>query len=428
VRRRLPACLTAGVDAAAVLELLEGRRLGWSLPGPMYHDADVFALDLAHVWHREWVFAGLVCELAEPGDYLTLQVGAFPLVVIRGGDGELRALHNVCRHRGSVICEEANGRAGRRLVCPYHQWTYDLAGRHVGGRSMPADVDPAELGLRVAHCATIGGLVFVCVATDPPDVAPLRSLVEPYLAPFDLERAIVAHRTTFVEHANWKLVMENNRECYHCRLAHPELCVSFPAGAQHNGAGTSEQLAELEELVARAEAAGLPSRLASADDHHYRVMRLPFEHGATGMTLDGRPAFDTRFGGLPPHLDLGDVLLYHYPSSWNHFMADHAVTFRLLPVGPGASQLHTTWLVPEGTRPLTEADLERLTAVWLATNAQDATLVARAQRGVTSPAYEPGPYSPAEEEGVEQFVDWYVQRMRTHLGASVRGPAVAAST
>ena len=189
VRRRFLACLTAGVDAAAVLELMEGRRLGWSLPGPMYHDADVFALDLVHVWHREWVFAGLVCELAEPGDYLTLQVGDFPLVVIRGGDGELRALHNVCRHRGSVICEEAHGRAGRRVVCPYHQWTYDLAGRHVGGRSMPADVDPAELGLRVAHCATIGGLVYVCVAADPPDVAPLRSLVEPYLAPFDLERA-----------------------------------------------------------------------------------------------------------------------------------------------------------------------------------------------------------------------------------------------
>ena len=191
------------------------------------------------MWHREWVFAGLVCELAEPGDYLTLQVGDFPLLVIRGGDGELRALHNVCRHRGSVICEEAHGRVGRRVVCPYHQWTYDLAGRHVGGRSMPADVDPAELGLRAAHCATIGGLVYVCVAADPPDVAPLRSLVEPYLAPFDLERAVVAHRTTIVEHANWKLVMENNRECYHCRSAHPELCVSFPAGAQHNGAGTS---------------------------------------------------------------------------------------------------------------------------------------------------------------------------------------------
>ena len=154
-------------------------------------------------------------------------------------------------------------------------------------------------------------------------------------------------------------------------------------------------------------------------------------HGATGMTLDGRPAFDTRFGGLPPHLDLGDVLLYHYPSSWNHFMADYAVTFRLLPVGPGASQLHTTWLVPEGTRPLTEADLGAVDRGWRPPTPRTPPWSTRAQRGVTSPAYEPGPYSPTEEEGVEQFVDWYVQRMRTHLGAmrarsGGRGPRRAA--
>ena len=145
------------------------------------------------------------------------------------------------------------------------------------------------------------------------------------------------------------------------------------------------------------------------------------------MTIDGRPAVDGRFGCLPADIDMGDVLLYHYPSSWNHFMADHAITFRLLPLGPGVSQLHTTWLVPEGTGPLTGADLERLTTVWLATNAQDAALVERAERGVTSPAYRPGPYSPVEEEGVEQFVGWYADRMCNRLGTFVHGPTVASA-
>ena len=252
-------------------------------------------------------------------------------------------------------------------------------------------------------------------------------MVEPYLAPFDLDRAVVAHRTTFVEHANWKLVMENNRECYHCHSAHPELCVSFPRAPNTSGWARRSSWPSSTTFVTQAEAAGLPSQLAAADDLQYRVMRLPLENGSTSMTLDGRPAVDHRFGLLPSHLDLGDVLLYHYPSSWSHFMADHALTFRLLPLGAGASQLHTTWLVPEGTGPLTEADLERLTAVWLATNAQDATLVERAQRGVTSPAYRSGPYSPVEEDGVEQFVDWYSRRMRTRLGAAVHGLAVAAS-
>ena len=402
----------------SVLELLADRRRGWPLPGALYTSAAAFELDLEHVWHREWVFAGHECELVEPGDFLTLQVGAFPLIVLRGADGELRALHNVCRHRGSIICDAeshaAAGRIGRRLVCPYHQWSYQHDGAFAGGRDVPVDVDRRALDLATAHCTTVGGLVFVCVAVEPPDPEPLQQLVEPYLAPFDLRHAVVAHQETFVEHGNWKLVMENNRECHHCRLAHPELCTSFPQGTMHSGGGSAEELRRMDEIVAEAEAAGLPSRLAAEARLQYRVMRMPLEAGTRSMTLDGAPAVDRRFGALPD-LDLGDLLLYHYPSSWDHFMADHAVTFRMLPLGPTTTQLRTTWLVPPGGD---ADDLARLTAVWQATNRQDTTLVERAQRGVASPAYRPGPYAPTEEEGVIQFVDWYVGTLLARAGKS----------
>ena len=172
--------------------------------------------------------------------------------------------------------------------------------------------------------------------------------------------------------------MENNRECHHCRLAHPELCTSFPQGTMHSGGGSADELRRMDEIVAEAEAAGLPSRLAADARLQYRVMRMPLEAGTRSMTLDGAPAVDRRFGALPD-LDLGDLLLYHYPSSWNHFMADHAVTFRMLPLGPTTTELRTTWLVPPGGD---ADDLARLTAVWTATNRQDTTLVERAQRGV----------------------------------------------
>ncbi len=402
----------------SVLELLADRRRGWSLPGALYTSAAAFELDLEHVWHREWVFAGHECELAEPGDFLTLQVGAFPLIVLRGADGVLRALHNVCRHRGSVICDAGShadaGRIGRRLVCPYHQWSYQHDGEFAGGRDVPVEVDRRALDLGTAHCATVAGLVFVCVATEPPDPAPLQQLVEPYLVPFDLGHAVVAHRSTFVEHGNWKLVMENNRECHHCRLAHPELCTSFPQGTMHSGGGSADELRRMDEIVAAAEQAGLPSRLAADARLQFRVMRMPLEAGTRSMTLDGAPAVDRRFGALPD-LDLGDLLLYHYPSSWNHFMADHAVTFRMLPLGPTTTELRTTWLVPPGGD---ADDLDRLTAVWTATNGQDTALVERAQRGVSSPAYRPGPYAPTEEEGVIQFVDWYVGTLLARAGKS----------
>ena len=402
----------------SLLELLADRRRGWSLPGALYTSAAAFELDLEHVWHREWVFAGHECELVEPGDFLTLQVGAFPLVVLRGADGELRALHNVCRHRGSIICDAAShaetGRIGRRLVCPYHQWSYQHDGAFAGGRDVPVEVDRRALDLGTAHCATVGGLVFVCVAAEPPDPSPLQELVEPYLAPFDLGRAVIAHQETFVENGNWKLVMENNRECHHCRLAHPELCTSFPQGTMHSGGGSADELQRMDEIVAAAEAAGLPSRLAADARLQYRVMRMPLEAGTRSMTLDGAPAVDRRFGALPD-LDLGDLLLYHYPSSWNHFMADHALTFRMLPLGPTTTELRTTWLVPPGGD---ADDLDRLTAVWTATNRQDTALVERAQRGVSSLAYRPGPYAPTEEEGVIQFVDWYVGTLLARAGKS----------
>jgi phenylpropionate dioxygenase-like ring-hydroxylating dioxygenase large terminal subunit len=137
------------------------------------------------------------------------------------------------------------------------------------------------------------------------------------------------------------------------------------------------------------------------------------------MTRDGAPAVGSRFGSLGSadtgDADVGDMLLYHYPSTWNHFMADHAVTFRILPVGPTATELRTTWLVPGDAIEGRDYDVARLTEVWEATNRQDTALVERVQRGVRSPAYRPGPYAPVEEEGVIQFVDWYADTLGRRL-------------
>ena len=405
--------------ATALADALALRRPGYSLPGELYHDPAYFALELELLWQREWVLAGHVCELREPGEFLTLTVGTSPLVVVRGHDGEIRALHNVCRHRGSIVCEAAHGVARRRLVCPYHQWSYELDGRLARARSIADDVETGELGLAPAGCEVVGGLIFVSVADEPRDVGPLRELVEPYLEAFGLESAKVAHETTAVEHGNWKLVVENNRECFHCRSAHPELCATFPDGTQHSGTGTAEELRALVAFVDRCETLGLPSRFRSAPDAQFRAMRLPLVDGARSMTRDGAPAVGRRLGSLGTgdtgDADVGDMLLYHYPSTWNHFMADHAVTFRILPVGPMATELRTTWLVPGDAVEGRDYDVARLTEVWEATNRQDTALVERVQRGVRSPAYRPGPYAPVEEEGVIQFVDWYADTLGRRL-------------
>jgi Rieske 2Fe-2S family protein len=285
---------------------------------------------------------------------------------------------------------------------------------------MDADFDRSGYGLASAWCEDIAGMLFVCVADSPPDVGPMRAMIEPYLAPFDLRSAKVAHQSTVIESGNWKLVMENNRECFHCRTAHPELCASFPEAPLHSGGGSPDELAEQAELVERCEALGLPSRFLITDDFQYRVARLPLLAPAVSMTPDGKPAVSKRFPALPD-VYVGDMLCYHYPSLWSHFVADHALTFRLTPISATQTELRTTWLVPGDAVEGVDYDLDNLTSVWSATNDQDRRLVERTQVGVTSPAYRPGPYSPVEEEGVLQFIEWYTGVMSERL-AEHQGP------
>ena len=411
-----------------VSDMVAGHRPGFALPGPLYTSGAAHRADLEAIWYHEWVFAGHEAELAAPASYLTLQIGDYPIIVVRDRDGSLNALHNVCRHRGSRLCDDETGSVGRRITCPYHQWTYELNGALTWARSMPDDLEPDQLALGRAHCASIGGLVFVCLAEgSPPDIEPVRALLGPYLAPYGLAGARVAHGETIVEQGNWKLVMENNRECYHCRNSHPELCRTFPEAPLHSGGGTAAEVAATAELVERCEAAGLPSRFRISDDHSYRAMRMAFTGGAQAMTMDGKPAVASPFPGLPEG-NLGDVLLYHYPSTWIHVMGDHAVTFRILPTSPTTTELRTVWLVPGTAVEGVDYDRRRLTEVWSVTNAQDSALVARTQLGVASPAFRPGPYSPVEEDGVSQFVQWYTGLMRRRLaradaGADPRGVA-----
>lgn len=147
----------------------------------------VIQADLDRIWHCEWVFVGPAAAVGEAGDYDTVEVGDYHLVVVVAPMVWSRALHSVCRHRGAVLCDEASGKR-RRIVCPYHQWCARLDGSLAKARQTPDGFQPDEHSLLPAHCEIAGGLVFVCVAETAPDFAPVRALVEPYLAPFDLAR------------------------------------------------------------------------------------------------------------------------------------------------------------------------------------------------------------------------------------------------
>jgi glycine betaine catabolism A len=398
---------------------LKGRRPGHTLPGEFYVDPEIYQADLESLFYREWLFVGHDCELPRTGDYLTAQVGDYPVLVVRGGDDAIRAFHNTCRHRGSRICSAEKGSAVR-LVCPYHNWSYGLDGRLLFARDTAKPFDAQALGLKPIACESVAGYLWICLAPAPPDFSASRTLLEPYFAPHGLEKAKVAFESTIVENGNWKLVWENNRECYHCQSNHPELCRSFPQEPTVSGVSGGDDDPEIAAHWSRLEGAGLPSQFRITDDGACRVARMPLVPGVESYTMSGRPAVAKPLAAGLREPEIGSLLMFNYPSIWNHILGDHAVTFRVLPIGPKLTAVTTKWLVNADAVEGVDYDLKALTEVWLATNDQDRRIVEENQIGVSSPAFEPGPYNPVHEGGVIQFVDWYASALERALNPRAR--------
>ena len=399
------------------------HKAGFSLERSFYTAEEIHRLDLEAAFYREWLFAGHECELQDSGSYLTLQLGDYPLLIVRDAGGTIRAFHNACRHRGSRLCSADRGKLAK-LVCPYHQWTYELDGRLLFARDMGPEFEAEGFGLKPVHCETLAGYVFVCLAETPPDFASFRAVAEPYLAPHGLADAKVAYETTIVERGNWKLVWENNRECYHCAGNHPELCRTFPDTPTLTSPTGDEADPATLQLWERCRSLGLPSGFAISPDAQYRLTRLPLLRDAESYTLSGKRAVKRPLNASVDAADIGALLFYHYPSTWNHVLVDHAVSFRVVPLGPQETAVTTKWLVHKDAVEGVDYDRKTLTEVWEATNDQDRQVVEENQRGINSPAYEPGPYSPVHEAAVIQFVDWYrnilEQRLRDEVPVATR--------
>jgi len=402
-----------------MLNLIRARKYAHSLPQPFYLDEDFFKIDMELIWYRDWLFVGHECELAKAGSYFTFQVGDFPVVVVRTREGAIKAFHNSCRHRGSRVCTQEKGTAAR-LVCPYHQWTYDLDGKLVFARQMADDFDPAAHSLKPVACETVAGYVFVCLSSQPADFKPFRTLMEPYFLPHNLRDAKVAHEMTIIEQGNWKLVWENNRECYHCAANHPELCKSYPEAPNVTGVSGGADDPEMVAHWDHCEKNGLPSRFSIDGQGQFRAIRSPLLRDAVSYTMTGQPAVKRGLSDAVTTDKIGALMLFHYPTTWNHVLIDHAVTFRVLPISAGQTAVTTKWLVHKDAVEGVDYDLEELTHVWIHTNDQDRQIVEENARGIRSPAYEPGPYSEMHEGGVIQFVEWYANFIEPRLGGVQR--------
>lgn len=384
---------------------------GCALQREFYTEPSIFERDMERMLLRHWFCAAHVSSLPGPGDFIVIDLGPESVIILRNLEGEIRALVNVCRHRGSRVCTVRSGRTpASRLTCPYHAWTYDLNGRLVAAREMPEGFDRGNFGLKSLPIRVVAGLIFTTFAERPLDFAAAERALESSAGVHGWGQAKVAHRAVYSIQANWKLAIENYMECYHCQPAHPEF------STRHVYARPGSQGAHLEARGRRrAEALGI--YIADVDQYacaaepgseSVSVFRSVLTDGVASATPDNRPIARLMgdfadHDGNSTYFDIGpisDFLAY----------ADHGVIYRFIPRSVQHTEMEVIWLVHEGAVEGRDYDLERLIWMWNTTSVEDKKIVELNQAGVNSRFFEPGPYS-LQEPYARRFVDWYLKEL-----------------
>lgn len=393
------------MNSENIYRLLQKRKAHFTLPRELYTDDEVHDFDLQSIFYRHWIFAAFEVELPSSGSYLSMMIGNTPIVLVRTRGGDIKGFFNTCRHRGAQILAEGQGRC-QRIVCPYHQWSYSLEGELVGATGMDEDFEKKSFGLREIQVERIAGTVYVALSDDAPDFTPFKEAFEPLISRYNLLDGKVVHHQKIIENANWKLAMENARECAHCDVGHPELCLSLVNGftLDHDD---PHNVAFYSELTQR----GIPT--SHQEGSWYSTGHVPLRPGIKSMTMDGN--YDVKKLLNDDVADLGYLRWSLQSHCYNIALPDYVFTFSVMPLNAKQTFVHSKWLVHKDAVEGKDYDIENLRRLWETTNNQDIFLTEINQKGVGSAGYEPGPYMPDAESWCERFTDWYCEEAKKYL-------------
>jgi Rieske 2Fe-2S family protein len=379
-----------------------------SLPGIAYTDPLLYEQELTEVFERAWILVGHVSELSEPGQYVTANVGREPVVVIRGLDGEVRAMSNVCRHRASTILEGV-GQTRSVLRCPYHAWTYELDGQLAAAPSGQgfACLDRDLVALPQFRVGVAGGFVFCCIDPDQMSLEQMLGPVGPYLEYLNIANLTV-HRNDdgarwtedFAE--NWKVMADNYLEDYHVPVAHPSLVRLVDV---RRTVGDNNDWCEWSRVPYR----DRPSRDPREREYQSLIRRIP---------------------GMPKEFEgsMGHVCIW--PTTFMEIYPHHIDTWQLEPTGLLSTRATTMTLVHPNEDESARRARELMFELNVDIMGEDVDITTRVQRGVQAPSYHSGILNDEEEFSVIRFQ----KRLRellpriAELEASATGrPSVASS-
>ena len=354
-----------------------------TLPRADYLDEDRFALERRAIFHAEWFCAGRLEGLDEKGDYRLADIAGERILLVRGDDAILRGFHNVCRHRGAELVPLEGPHSGRfaaGIRCPYHSWTYRLNGELYATPHF--DVDKTCLGLHAAEVDAWGGYVFVRIAAGTQDLAEMLGPIPQRIRRYPLGDLRIGHRIDYRVRANWKVILENYNECYHCGGVHPELCKIVPAFRKGGGSGLAWD-------------EGIPQR-----------------EGTNTFTITGtttRAAF--------PDLDEEEKVRHKgeliYPNLLLSLSMDHAASFTLWPRAAGITDIVCEFLFHPDEMARADFDASDAVEFWDLVNRQDWAICESVQRGMGSTAFQTGYYAPMEDLSLD--IRDYVRRRLERL-------------
>ncbi len=400
-------------------KVLDGYREGFALPGAAYRDPEIYELEIRHILLKSWLYVGHQSQIPERGDFFLFEMAGESVIIVRDAQGGINALLNVCRHRGSRICDTPTGHESR-LVCRYHGWTYGLDGSLKAAARTPDGFDRTKYGLRRLHLRVFDGLIFVNFDDDPPDFGALESEMAAPMRPYGLDQAKVALRRNYPITSNWKLAVENYCECYHCQPAHPEYSVGHGRAIPD-----AECVAMLSDVMAKAPVVGLTQHTirrswlnAGSFGLEYSFDRYPLLRGQLSGSRDGKPVAPLL--GTITGYDGGTTDLHLGPMTFGLAYCDHVVLYRFTPRGQYLTDCEITWLVDEKAVEGRDYQLADLIWLWDVTTIADKQIIERNQAGVDSRYYVPGPLSPMEVF-TQDFLNWYVAAMQRITGGGLPG-------
>ena len=345
------------------------RANAMTLPTTYYRDSTVFDRERERIFGRDWLCVGRVERVERPGDFFLSEVAGESLIVTRDANGDVRAHYNVCRHRGTRMCTQSQGRFTGSIQCPYHAWTYALDGTLTAARNMNEipDFDRKDYPLHQAATACWEGFIFVNLSAQPEPFAHAFAPLIGRFADWNVASLRTARSIEYHLACNWKLVFLNYSECYHCPLVHPQLDKLSPSDSGRNDLATGPFLGGYSEL----------------------------RHPGGSLTTNGKSQ-------RPPVGNVhGDNLnrIYYYtifPSLLLSLHPDYVMTHTMEPISPDRTKVVCSWLFDPATMARPGFDPSDAVDFWDLTNRQDWKVSELTQLGLASRAYEPGPYANAE--------------------------------